>query len=75
MKVYELLKISCEALKMMSRNGILLEDYKYVEAYDQFCRMRLFGMKYRAAIRILAEERCVGERTLQRAFKRLEKEC
>lgn len=75
MKVYELLKISGEALKMMSRNGILLEDYKYVEAYDQFCRMRLFGMKYRAAIRILAEERGVGERTLQRAFKRLEKEC
>ena len=75
MKMIELLKISAEALKLMSRNGIYLEDYKYVEAYDQFLRMRLFGIKYRAAIRMLADEWKVGERTLQRAFRRLEKEC
>ena len=75
MKAIELLKISTEALKLMSGNGIFLEDYKYVEAYEQFLRMRMFGIKYRAAIRMLAEERGVGERTLQRAFKRLSKEC
>ena len=75
MKTIELLKISTEALKLMSENGIFLEDYKYVEAYEQFLRMRMFGIKYRAAIRMLAEERGVGERTLQRAFKRLSKEC
>lgn len=75
MKAIELLRISAEALKMMSRNGILLEDYKYIEAYEQFLRMRLFGIKYRAAISMLAKERNVGERTLQRAFKRISKEC
>lgn len=75
MKVIELLKISTEALKLMSQNGILLEDYKYVEAYEHFLRMRLFGIKYRAAISMLAEEWHVGERTLQRAFARLSKEC
>lgn len=32
--MFELLKVSTEALKLMSRNGILLEDYKYVEAID-----------------------------------------
>lgn len=75
MKVIELLKISNEALKLMSQNGIYLDDYKYVEAYEQFLRMRMFGVKYRAAIRLLSEERGVGERTLQRAFNRLSKEC
>ena len=75
MKVIELLKISKESLKLMSKNGILLEDYKYVEAYEQFLRMRLFGVKYRAAISMLAEDWHVGERTLQRAFARLSKEC
>ena len=75
MKAIELLKISCEALKMMSKNGICLEDYKYVDAYEQFLTMRSFGMKYRSAITMLAEERHVGERTLQRAFKRLSQEC
>ena len=33
MKVTELLKISCEALKLMSENGIYLDDYKYVNAW------------------------------------------
>ena len=75
MKVIELLKISKESLKLMSKNGILLEDYKYVEAYEQFLRMRMFGVKYRAAISMLAQDWHVGERTLQRAFSRLSKEC
>ena len=63
MKVIELLKISSEALKLMSENGIYLEDYKYVDAYEQFLRMRMFGIKYRAAIGMLAEERGIGERS------------
>jgi hypothetical protein len=75
MKMIELLKITTEALKLMSENGIYVDDYKYVDAYEQFLRMRMFGIKYRAAIAILAEERHVGERTLQRAFKRLSREC
>lgn len=73
MKAVELLKIFREALNMMSKNGILLEDYKYVEAYEHFLQMRMCGVKYRAAIAILAKERNVGERTLQRAFNRLSK--
>jgi len=75
MKVTELLKISSEALKLMSENGIYLDDYKYVDAYEQFLRMRMFGIKYRSAISMLAQERGIGERTLQRAFKRLAREC
>lgn len=75
MKVTELLKISRESLKLMSENGIYLDDYKYVDAYEQFLTMRSFGMKYRSAITMLAEERHIGERTLQRAFKRLSQEC
>lgn len=75
MKIIELLKISTEALKLMSENGIYVDDYKYIDAYEQFLRMRMFGIKYRAAIAILAEERSIGERTLQRAFKRLSREC
>ena len=75
MKIIELLRISTEALKLMSENGIYVDDYKYIDAYEQFLRMRMFGIKYRAAIAIMAEERGIGERTLQRAFKRLSREC
>jgi len=73
MKAVELLKIFREPLNLMSKNGILLEDYKYVEAYEHFLQMRMYGVKYRVAISILAKEWNVGERTLQRAFNRLSK--
>lgn len=36
MKVYEMLKLGTETLKTMSRNGIYLNDYEYLEAYDLF---------------------------------------
>lgn len=59
----------------MSRNGILLTDYQYLEAYDMFKRMRGHGVKYDCAIAELAKESKVAKRTLQRAFKRLSQEC
>lgn len=60
---------------MMSRNGILLNDYLYVEAYEQFRHMRSLGVKYDNALNELAGEMKIAKRTLQRAFKRLSKEC
>lgn len=75
MKVYEMLKLVTEALKTMSRNGIFRDDYLYVEAYEQYRRMRSIGVKYDNALDELARERKIAKRTLQRAFKRLSREC
>lgn len=75
MKVVELLKIGAETLKTMSRNGIFVDDWKYVEAYEQFLRMRELGVKYNVSIKEAANSIHVTKRTLQRAFKRLSKEC
>lgn len=75
MKVHELLKISTEILKTMSENGIHRDDYKYVKAYEEFKVMRSNRMKYDAAIKMLAKDYNIGERTLARVFKRLSSEC
>lgn len=75
MKVVELLKLGAETLKTMSRNGIFVDDWNYVEAYEQFLRMRELGVKYDTAIREVSNSLHVTKRTLQRAFKRLSKEC
>lgn len=75
MKVVELLKLGAETLKTMSRNGIFVDDWKYVEAYEQFLRMRELGVKYDSAIIEIANERHISKRTLQRAFNRLKKDC
>lgn len=75
MKVVEILKITSEVLKVMSQNGVLRDDWKYVDSYETYHRMRTLGVKHSEAIRTLAKEKNVGFRTLERAFKRLSKEC
>ena len=75
MKVVEMLKIGVPMLNKMSDNGILLKDYEYVPVYEQFVRMRDMGIKYRETIRILSTEYNISARTLQRAIKRMEKDC
>jgi hypothetical protein len=75
MKVYEMLKLGTETLKTMSRNGIFLNDYEYLEVYERFRNMRSNGVKYDSAIIEVANELHIAKRTLQRAFKRLSKEC
>ena len=73
MKVTELLIIGKSLLMKMSENGIMLEDYKYIEAFQAFRNMRSNRVKYRSAIKMLAEEYDVSERTIERIFKRLSK--
>ncbi len=75
MKVVELLKISTHVLSLMNQNGLFLDDYKYVKAYEEYLCMRGYHVKHIAAITELAEELGVSTRTLERAFKRLRGEC
>lgn len=55
MKIVEALKMGAELLKFMSRNDIYIDDWKYIDAYEQFCRMRELGVKYDNAIDELAK--------------------
>lgn len=75
MKVIELLKLGSELLKVMSRNGVRVDDWQYVTLYERFNRMRSLGIKYSEAISQLAKEKKVGCRTLERAFRRIAKDC
>lgn len=74
MKVFEMLKFGSEMLKTMSNNGILLNDYEYVEAYEQFTHMRSLGVKYDTALTELSSDLNIAKRTLQRAFNRLSRD-
>ena len=74
MKATELLRLGKGVLETMAKNGIMRDDYKYIESYEAFLNMRRNKMKYKAAIAMLAEENDVSERTLERIFKRLSKE-
>lgn len=71
MKMAKLLKISMDMLKLMSEYGVKIDDWQYVDTYYDFLNMRDNKVKYRNAIKILAEEKHISPRTLERVFKRL----
>lgn len=75
MKVVELVKISTEALKLMSENDVMRDDWRYVPMYEEFKNMRKSGVKYRACIEMLAEDYHVSAATVERAIRRLDGEC
>ena len=71
MKMAKFVKISIGILKVMSENGIKIDDWQYVDVYEDFLNMRANKVKYRAAIKMLADEKHISQRTLERVFKRL----
>ena len=75
MKVVELLKIGGELLKLMSENDVKRDDYKFVTMYHEYLNMRQSGIKYRAVIQILSEEYHTSKASIERAIRRLGKEC
>ena len=75
MKMIELLKIGAEMLKLMSRNEVNRDDWRFVPMYEEFQEMRDKGVKYREAVRMLAEDYRVSRATVERAIRRLERDC
>ena len=75
MKIVELLKFAAETLKTMSENDVLRDDWRFISMFDEFQNMKEMGIKYTEAIRMLAEDYCVSRSTIERAIRRLGKEC
>lgn len=75
MKVIELLKLGGEMLKLMSENEVNRDDWRFVPMYEEFQEMREKGVKYREAVRMLAEDCHISRATVERAIKRLDSYC
>ena len=75
MKIVELLKLAAETLKTMSCHDVLRDDWRFVPMYEEYHNMRSMGIKYSEVIRMLAEDYNVGRSTVERAIRRLSKEC
>lgn len=75
MKRYEALKLVGGTLKMLSDCEVNFDDWRFVPMYEEFQMMRKNGMKYREAVRMLAEDYQISRATVERAIKRLERDC
>ena len=74
MKVVELVKISKDALKMMSNSGIKTGDWKHLEMFDEYLDMRKNCEKFRYIMAYLSEKYRISESTVKRIIKRLSEE-
>lgn len=74
MKVVDLLRIGGEMLKLLSRNEVGRDDWRYVELFEEFQNMRGLGVKYREAARMLAEDYGISRATVERVVQRLDRE-
>lgn len=71
MKIAELVKISMETLKMMSKVGIKTDDWRHIEMFEEYLDMRKNCEKFRYIMAYLAEKYRISESTVKRIVKRL----
>lgn len=74
MRLIELVKISSDAMKVMSDSGIRTEDWQHVGMYDEYAAMRNRREKFRYIIAYLAEKYGISESTVKRVVRRLSRE-
>lgn len=74
MKVVELVKISTEAMKVMSNNDIKMHDWRWIKMYEEYLDMRRSREKFRWVIAHLADAYGLSESSVARVIRRLEKE-
>ena len=75
MKRFEALKLVGGTLKMLSDFEVNYDDWRFVPMYEDFQEMRDKGVKYREAVKMLAEDYHVSRATVERAIKRLDCDC
>ena len=75
MKVVELLKLFREPLKMLSKTESNVNDWQYVEMFDEYAVMKSHGVKTRSIASELSERYGIGKSTVYKVINRLSREC
>lgn len=74
MKAVEFLKLTREILKLMSALELKRDDYKNIELYEEYMKMRGEGNKVDYILAHLSIRYNLSESTIKRVIKRLSKE-
>lgn len=75
MKVIELLKLNRGLLDVCNEAGIRLDDVRYIDLYNDYCRMAAQGDKVSYIVASLAERYHVCERKVYALVKRYRSDC
>lgn len=75
MKVGEVVKLTGEMLKRLHDSGIRIDDYKYLEMYEEVKRIVDRGNKMTYAVAVMQEKYGVCERTVYKVVKHFDENC
>jgi hypothetical protein len=75
MKVIELVSFNKELLGKIRDAGIRLDDYTYIDLYDEYQAMRRNGEKISYIVAVLSEKYDISERKIYYLIKRLNSDC
>ena len=75
MKVYEILSLAPEMLKMPHMSGIKADDYKWIDMYREYREMKSKGDKMVYIVAVLSERYNVCERKVYKVIRRMQQDC
>lgn len=71
MKIYELLEYNGELLKRLCKAGIKTSDYKYMDLFADYNRLKQDGEKTTYAVALLSEKYGMSERKVYSVIRHL----
>lgn len=75
MKVADLVKFSGEMLKRLHDSGITMDDYRYLQMYEEFEQMKSKGEKTTWIVADLSRRHQICERKVYKVIKRFRRDC
>lgn len=75
MKVYEILSLNPQFLKMLHEFGIRIDDYQWIDLYREYRQMRDNGEKIVFIVAFLSDKYGICERKVYKLIKHMERDC
>ena len=74
MKVYELLDFNKELLFKIHKAGLKADDFKYVDLYNEFLRLKSNGEKITYIVCCLSDEYKISERLVYSVINKMQQD-
>lgn len=75
MTIYEVLKLNSGSLNILYEIGVNPEDYRYIEMYEEYVKLRTQGNKTTYIVAELSLKYNISERNIYSIIKRFKSDC
>lgn len=72
---YEILSFNKELLRRLSCIGVKTDDFRYVDLFEDYSRMRKAGNKTTYIVAVLSDKYAVSERKVYNVIRHLSEDC